>query len=202
MPTVLITAFEPYDRWSENASWLALMELTRELPERPQVTTRLYPVDFQKVRERLEQDLAGNYDYALHLGQSPGSASIQLEAIGLNVGGSGSQRPEEFQPLVPEGPVACQSDLPLSDWARRIREAGVPANLSYNAGTYLCNAVLYLSLYLSQTRGLKTRSTFLHLPLALSQTLNDRGNLASMPTAITAGAIREVLAAIGEENDE
>ena len=26
MPTVLLTAFEPYDRWPENASWLALVD--------------------------------------------------------------------------------------------------------------------------------------------------------------------------------
>jgi len=35
MTRVLITAFEPFDRWSENSSWLALVELTRSLPESP-----------------------------------------------------------------------------------------------------------------------------------------------------------------------
>ena len=58
MPRVLVTAFEPYDVWSENASWLALVELTRDLPVRPEVTTRLYPVDYAEMRKRLERDLA------------------------------------------------------------------------------------------------------------------------------------------------
>ena len=57
-PRVLITAFEPYDRWRENSSWLALVELTKELPREPHVTTRLYPVDFGLVRSKLEEDLA------------------------------------------------------------------------------------------------------------------------------------------------
>ena len=29
MPRVLLTAFEPYDEWKTNASWLALVELTK-----------------------------------------------------------------------------------------------------------------------------------------------------------------------------
>ena len=69
MPRVLLTAFEPYDRWKANASWLALVELTRNLPEQPQVTTRLYPVDFSEMKERLEADLSAKFDFALHVGQ-------------------------------------------------------------------------------------------------------------------------------------
>ncbi|MCE9553465.1 MAG: hypothetical protein K8T91_08835 [Planctomycetes bacterium] len=66
---VLITAFEPFGSWTTNASWLALVELTRDLPSDPQVTTRLYPVDFAKVRDRLTQDLAQNYDVAIRRGR-------------------------------------------------------------------------------------------------------------------------------------
>ena len=46
MASVLITAFEPYDRWEANSSWLALVELTKDLPSEPRITTRRYPVDF------------------------------------------------------------------------------------------------------------------------------------------------------------
>jgi pyroglutamyl-peptidase len=45
MPRVLITAFGPYGCWEENASWLALVELTRDLPTGAEIVTRLYPVD-------------------------------------------------------------------------------------------------------------------------------------------------------------
>ena len=83
MPRVLLTAFEPYDRWKSNASWLALVQLTQHLPDEPQITTRLYPVDFAEMKERLAADLSANFDYALHVGQAPGSSRIQLEAIGL-----------------------------------------------------------------------------------------------------------------------
>src|ERR1700749_2502012 len=91
MTRVLVTAFEPYDRWKTNASWLALVHLTQDLPSEPAITTRLYPVDFAVVRRKLSEDLEGNYDYAIHLGQAPGSGRIQLESVGINVGGSSSQ---------------------------------------------------------------------------------------------------------------
>ena len=194
MTSVLITAFEPYDRWRENSSWLCLLELTRERPTEPVITTRRYPVDFQAAREKLSQDLKANYDYAIHLGQAPRSAAIRLEEIGLNVGGSCSEANESLHPLVAGGPVAYRSDLPLADWAAKLRSAGIPAQVSHHAGTYLCNAMLYWSHYYSQQFALRTRSAFLHLPLDLSQTLAEREELPSLPAAISAAAVRMILA--------
>lgn len=117
MPTVLVTAFEPYDRWTQNASWLALVELTRSLPSEPRLVTRRYPVDFQRARERLEKDLDGDFDFAIHLGQAPGSTRVRLEAVGLNVGGSSHGNPDALATLVPDGPLGYRSPLPLPSWA-------------------------------------------------------------------------------------
>ena len=72
MVSVLVTAFEAYDQWQENASWLALVELTKELPQSLTIVTRRYPVDFEETRKRLERDLADNHEFAIHLGQAPG----------------------------------------------------------------------------------------------------------------------------------
>ncbi len=193
MPTVLLTAFEPYDDWSENSSWLTLVELTKCLPEAPAITTRLYPVDFADVRQRLAKDLAANYDYALHLGQAPGIGSVQLEAIGINVGGSSEQLPEEYKPLVAEGPVAYQSTLPLAAWVLKLRKAGIPSQVSYNAGTFLCNATLYMSHRLAEQERLKTQITFIHLPLEISQTLNATEDSAAMPVGTLVTAVRLIL---------
>lgn len=193
MTSVLITAFEPYDRWPENSSWLCLLELTRERPAEPAITTRRYPVDFQTAKERLAQDLKANYDYAIHLGQAPRSAAIRLEEIGLNLGGAGAEPDERLSPLAADGPVAYRSELPLADWATTLREAGIPAQISHHAGTNLCNAMLYWSHYFSQQFALRTRSTFLHLPLDISQTLAERDELPSLPAAVSAAAVRLIL---------
>lgn len=193
MTSVLITAFEPYDGWSANSSWLSLVQLTHDRPTEPAITTRLYPVDLVEVQQRLAKDLAANFDFALHLGQAPGSARLQLESMAINVGGSSRQSPEEYRPLLEGGPAAYQSPLPLGEWSRMLRESGVPAGVSYHAGTYLCNATLYLSCYLVEQMALRTRSAFVHVPLDVSQTASQTYPAASLPVSITAQGLRLIL---------
>jgi pyroglutamyl-peptidase len=197
MTTVLLTAFEPYDRWPENASWLALVELTRDLPAEPHVVTRRYPVDFDAARARLFDDLAANYDFALHLGQSPGSSRVHLEAIGVNVAGHTQITPDQYPPLVPGGPPAYQSSLPLAAWSARIRELGVPCQVSHHAGTYLCNALLYLTHHIAREQNLKTRAAFIHLPLASTQVLGERQDWSHLPSSECARAVQLILEELG-----
>lgn len=193
MSRVLLTAFEPYDRWKANASWLALVQLTHSLPSRPQLVTRLYPVDFGVMKERLAEDLQQNFDYALHLGQAPGSSRIQLEAVGLNIGGSYSQSPDQYRPLVEDGPVAYRTSLPVGDWAVKLRRAGIPAQVSYHAGTYLCNATLYWSHYVAERTAIRTKSAFMHVPLDVSQAVNESHGTPSLSAGLTAEAIKLIL---------
>lgn len=193
MRRVLLTAFEPYDRWRENASWLALMEVAREPVSGLKLITRRYPVDFVLARRRLEEDLAQPPDVALHLGQAPGLGRIHLEAIALNVGGHSAELPDAFQPLVPGGPVAYRSGLPLAEWAAGLRAQGIPCQVSYHAGTYLCNALFYLALHLAAERGLPLQAAFVHLPLAPSQVLDQRQDWPTLPTPLCAQAVRWIL---------
>jgi pyroglutamyl-peptidase len=192
MTRVLVTAFEPYDRWTENASWLALVELTSQLPTSPQVTTRRYPVDYEQVRKRIESDLAGGYDFVLHLGQAPGSARIHLEAVGLNVR-SGIDNSISAEPLCLDGPMAYRSALPLEEWAQRLNREGIPARVSYHAGTFLCNAAMYYTHHLAAMQGLRTRAAFIHVPLDPRQVANDRQASSAQPAALSGQAIRLIL---------
>jgi pyroglutamyl-peptidase len=196
MASILITAFEPYDQWVENSSWLALMDFTKNIETSHKVTTRLYPVNFEEVRRRLQKDLDANHDYVLHLGQAPGLGAIRLEAIGVNVGGSSKDPPERHRKLVNDGPVAYHSKLPLVDWVEQLREAGVPASVSFHAGTLLCNATLYMTHYLVEKMSLQTRATFVHLPLATRQVANRNKEMASLPVATSANALHLIVGAI------
>ena len=193
MTKVLITAFEPYDRWETNASWLALVEFAKSLPQTPLVTTRLYPVDLEAVQQRLSTDLAAGYDVALHLGQSPGSAAIRLEAVGLNVAINGTHTGDDYELLRNDGPVAYRSRLPLGTLASMLRSAGIPAQVSFHAGTYLCNALLYLSHLLIERERLKTKAAFIHVPLDPAQVVAVGEELPSLPTTRTAEALRMII---------
>lgn len=192
MLRVLITAFRPYGSWETNASWLTLVELTKDLPDQPEVITRLYPVDFAAVRQQLEEDLAEGFDVVLHLGQAPQTDRIRIESIGLNVGVDDEQAPGSFFVLEESSPVAYRSRLPLADWAKKLREAGLPTILSHHAGTYLCNATLYWTLHIAERDHLATQATFIHVPLDPSQ-LDGDANVASLPAIVSARAVRLIL---------
>lgn len=193
MPRILVTAYGPYDNWSENASWLALQELTRDLPADYPVTTRLYSVDFSSIKKQLAQDVAEGFDVAIHLGQAPGQSSIALEAIGLNLARDRGQRADQALPLIHDGPLAYASRLPLGKWATMLRESGIPSEVSHHAGTYLCNAALYLSHYFSERGNHSTASTFLHLPLDPMQVIASGRDLPSLPASVSASAVRMLI---------
>jgi pyroglutamyl-peptidase len=177
-----LTAFEPYDRWAENSSWLAVVDLTSWYSGPLELITRRYPVDLSKMRERLEQDLAEDFDLAVHLGQSPGSPLIRLEAVGLNLRECG-------RPLLRGGPTAYCTSLDLGGCVERLVASGIPAQVSYHAGAHLCNAAFYFSQHLSEMTGGRTRSLFVHLPLAPGQVAGQATPLASMSTPMASAAI-------------
>lgn len=185
MATVLVTAFEPFGRWTQNSSQLCLAQLERQPPAAATVT-RLYPVAFGEVRQRLEADVNPEVDLAIHLGQAAAASGIRLEAVGLNVGAEPDSTGHAL--IEPGGPTAYRTDLPLDDWADALILSGLPASVSYHAGTYLCNATLYWSLHFAETRRLKAKSVFLHLPFAPEQ-----NETPAMRAEDTARAVRTLV---------
>jgi len=193
MTRVLLTAFEPYDR-PENSSWLCLQEVVRDLPSQPVLTTRRYPVDFDVARERLHVDLQANYDYCVFLGQAPGLGRIHLEALAINVRCDRQEQLDTVIPLEAAGPPAYATRLPIGQWAAQIRGLGIPAAVSFHAGTYLCNGVYYWAQHFSAVRRLNTQAVFIHVPLAPGQILGERIDQPSLPVQASAAAIRLILA--------
>ena len=186
MTKILLTAFEPYDRWPENSSWLAVIELTRRLESRSQIVTRRYPVDLRAASDRLRKDLLDNYDFAIHLGQSPGSSVLRLETTGLNLHSDGT-------PLIEDAPAAYMTPIAVNRLRDSLLIQRIPVEVSHHAGTYLCNAMLYLSQHVSAQLGLPTRSIFLHLPLAPEQVAAAATTMASASTSLMATAIGHVI---------
>lgn len=186
MTRILLTAFEPYDRWKENSSWLALIDLTSWYHGDLEITTRRYPVDLAKLKDQLEADLRLDFDFAIHLGQSPGAAIVKLESVGLNMRTNG-------EPLLGSAPTAYRSMLDLSVCLEELVTAGIPAQISHHAGTYLCNAALYLSQHFTEMMGRRTQSLFIHLPLSPQQVASERSSMASMSVPMQSAAIAVVM---------
>lgn len=186
---ILLTAFEPYDQWQSNSSWDALVELLRTRGTFPNVVTRRYPVDLRLLQDRLQQDLERGFDAILHIGQSPGLSQVHLESICLNVAGMTGRSGDEFGSLLEDAPVAYRSQLPLGEWAHILKQSGIPTAVSYHAGTYLCNAIMFLSHHWYHQRRTPTRITFVHLPLTSEQALQHHSSLPSMPVTQLAKAL-------------
>lgn len=191
---------------------MALTELLKDLPAGKSLVTRRYPVDLALLKERLTKDLSREFDAVLHLGQSPGASSVKLEAIAVNAAGCIDDRGDELNEIVPSGPVAFRSNMPLKRWASLLRSENIPTVISYHAGTFLCNATMYLSHYYLHSRSTSDLASvggfdrqgeperasnclvgFVHLPLATEQVAPQGHSLASLPLSTLARAIHLLL---------
>ncbi len=191
---ILVTAFAPFGTWERNASQLCLENLLPLLSDEYEITQRVYPVEFAAARPLLESDLRLNFDLAIHLGQAHNTSRIRLEAVGLNVGAVPGRSDSDMFGLVTDGPAAYQSALPLSQWADRLREHGIPAYVSYHAGTYLCNATLYWAHhFLELNPELRTQVCFIHVPIDISQVAGLPGDYLTLPSRMTAEAVARLI---------
>lgn len=164
----MVTAFEPFQGWEENSSKICLSMLSHNHNLPYEVTTSVYPVDFQIARQMVRNHIEMGFDYAIHLGQYDRSSAMSLETIALNIGVDECDKRAPFK-LIENGPLADQSKIPMITWRQLLNDHGIPAVVSYYAGTYLCNAVYYWSLYYSRELKANTLSAFIHVPLTKAQ---------------------------------
>jgi pyroglutamyl-peptidase len=197
---VLLTAFDSYDQWPTNSSWMALVEYLRTRQSSIELTTRRYPVELSAMQAKLNEDLQRGYDAVMHLGQAPGAGVVRLESIALNIGGLVDNSNEELGMLVASAPLAYRSSMPIGRWVEKLRQARVPACVSYHAGTYLCNAIMYLSHHWFAQQKLDVPVGFMHLPLASEQVSSEGPHLPSLPLSTLSRAIDVVMSELEGAN--
>lgn len=165
----LVTGFEPFGADHVNPS----RELAKALDGRRVgdaiVRALVLPVQHEAAREMLAPALdAPGLGAAVHLGLAGGRARVCLEAVAVNTldysipDARGVVRRDE--PCVPGGPAAYWSTLPVRAILRELTGAGIPAAISYTAGTYLCNFTLYSTLHHLAAGTGRVRAGFVHLP--------------------------------------
>ena len=173
--TLLVTGFMPFGSETRNPSW----EAVDALPNRIGAWTlhkRLLPVEFDRAAALAKASAAEcGADAILSVGLAAGRTAVTPEAIGVNVRDASvpdnAGRRPEGEPIDPNGPAAYFSTLPVREMMRAIASAGVPAKLSYTAGTYVCNDLLYTLLHCFS--GTSVRVAFVHIPLEKDLSLSD-----------------------------
>ena len=173
MKKILVTGFEPFGGEKINPAW----EAVKALPETiggAQVIKLHVPVEFgagaQKVIDALE---AERPEIVLCVGQAGGRSKITPEFVGINwaharIPDNAGKQPLS-QRIIDGAPDAYFSSLPVNAMVAAMNQAEIPAAVSYTAGTYVCNDVMYQVLHALATRFPETRGTFLHVPFATEQ---------------------------------
>ncbi len=167
--SVLLTGFEPFDGGTINPS----AEIVRALEGRTigglRVTGRVYPVSMQRISGAIGAALQETKpQIVVSLGLAGGEPVIRLERVGVNlvdfpVADNDGALLKDAK-IVPNGPDAFASTLPMRAIHAALLHAGIPARLSNTAGAYLCNACLYLTGAALKERGSNATFGFIHLP--------------------------------------
>ena len=168
---LLITGFEPFDGEQINPSWEAVDRLLTEVNGYELVKLRI-PVAFGEAAEKVIK-VADEIrpDVILCIGQAGGRGAITPELVGINlrhasIPDNNGYQPKD-EPIVKGGECACFSTLPVRRIAEAINDAGIPSHVSYSAGAYVCNDVLYT--LLARYKNTKTRIGFIHIPYCVEQ---------------------------------
>jgi pyroglutamyl-peptidase len=173
-PLVLLTGFGPFPTVAANATSILvprIAEATRRAVPGIAVAAHILPTEWEaslclldELTSRLRPTIA------LHFGVSGRAAGFEIETRGRNrcsQSEDAAGRMPQDDCISPGGPEYLPATLPAAHIVGRLRQRGLPAQLSRDAGGYLCNALLYRSLEISRASGTPGRSGFVHLPSSL-----------------------------------
>ena len=202
---VLVTGFEPFGGATINPALEAVQRLPREVAGAEVVTAQI-PVVFGKGPAAVEAAIdAERPDVVICVGQAGGRSHITPEFVGINYANARIPDNEGNQPvgrLEADGPDAYFATVPVFAMADAARAAGVPAAVSYTAGTFCCNEVLYELLRCLATRHPGVRGGFVHVPYAAEQVVGMGEGTASMSVdMMVAGLTAMIGAAVAGSDD-
>lgn len=176
---ILVTAFEPFNGRDINPSQLILEKL--ETPQGVTLIKELLPVEFKATTKILRELLKEHQpDMVISLGQAGNRPEISVERVAINLDNCRSSNGQKVvadnagdtpvdEPIVAEAPQAYFSNLPVWEMVKVMQEAGVEAAVSYTAGTYVCNHVMYTVLHEVATNYPKMKAGFVHVPFLPEQ---------------------------------
>ena len=198
MKKLLITGFDPFGGADRNPAREAVMTLPSVIGDYEIIPLEI-PTIFGKAAETVlqaAQELCP--DAILCIGQAAGRATITPEVVGINLrnasipDNAGNQ--PQHTPVVEGAPAAYFSTLPVREMVAAIQGAGLPSSLSYSAGVFVCNDLLYTLLH--HYNGTSTRVGFIHIPCLPEQA---KEGCPSLPLDDTVRGLTVAIEAISAE---
>lgn len=166
MKKLLITGFDSFGENALNPSWEAVRNLPEQVGEYVLCKLQI-PTIFGKGAEMvLEKAAQFQPDLILCIGLAGGRDAVTPERIAVNI--RDARIPDNAgnlpkgDPVVPDGPAAYFTTVPVVPMAEAIHAAGIPSAVSNSAGAFVCNDVLYALLH--RFSGTATKVGFIHVP--------------------------------------
>ncbi len=172
MRKLLITGFEPFGGEKINPSWEAVKLLPEKIGDFEIIKAEI-PVVFEKAAETvLAKAETIKPDAIICVGQAGGRTGVTPEMVAINlrfasIPDNEGNQPKDI-PCVENGENAYFSTLPVRKMAAAISETSIPCSVSYSAGTYVCNDLIYHILH--HYKGTDIRGCFIHVPFIPEQT--------------------------------
>lgn len=202
MKKIIVSAFEPFGGSGRNASLDTLNELPDVLNGYELVKMTL-PVVYGEcgrvLREKIMEYVPEEIAAVVCLGQAVGRGNIMPEYVAVNVrhGASADNAGVKYE-LTPigDGPDAYITGLPVGAMVAKMKEADVPAAVSFTAGTYVCNDLMYAAVEFCRPRGIP--AGFVHLPLSaeIAELEGKTGTIAVLPQETLTRGIAAAIEAV------
>ena len=200
---ILVMGFTPFGGELINPSWEAVKRLPERIGEMA-ITKREIPTEFDAACAALRAAMDElRPDAVLSVGQYGGANGIRVERVAVNlrdarIADNAGAKPVD-EPVVPGAPDAYFVTLPTRRIVEKLREQDIPAQLSYSAGTFVCNNLLYCALHESAQGYPAMRCGFIHVPYLPEQTRD--GSAPSMSLALMVEALTSAVGEIAAENE-
>ncbi|MDE0547196.1 pyroglutamyl-peptidase I [Microbacterium sp. C7(2022)] len=191
MARILLTGFEPFGGDTVNPSGDAVALVADAWTGPDELVTATLPVSFRGAAEQMNALLDRHSpDIVIATGLAGGRSAVTPERVAINLADARIPDNDGAQPVdqesVPGGPPAAFATLPVKAIAGAIRDAGIPAEVSYSAGTYVCNHVFaHVMQWADAAPG--RRGGFIHVPYATGQ---GSQNAPELPLEDIARALR------------
>lgn len=173
MKTLLLTAFAPFGGEQRNAALDAVQRTPEQIGDWKIVKCTV-PTVFGESIETVTAAIASEKpDAVLMVGQAGARNALTPERVARNridarIPDNAGQQPRGV-PVVPGGPERCRATLPVEEMNEAIRAAGIAAEVSEDAGSFVCNALFYGVLHWLGTNELPIPAGFLHVPRSEEQ---------------------------------
>jgi pyroglutamyl-peptidase len=173
--TILVTGFEPFGGETVNASWEAAQKLEGWCHGDTVAVARLLPCAYDaSVKTFISAIETLRPDGLLMAGQAARRAVVCVERFARNLDDATAADNDgvlRTAMRISDGaPERLEATASVSAIARAIREAGIPARISTDAGGFVCNHLYFGALRYLGSRGSVIPAVFVHLPATPEQT--------------------------------